>query len=301
MYHTRQQAAADTKAYRDGYPGKPDDPSQSQNVEFYKGQRRCRPDGLSIDEVLAWKGQYELLEYRPCYIQWLFPTREKGLNAHAQELQPHEAAEFAGSGELRAKVLQAYAMMLDFWGMRVDLETGAVGRAGHWRDRYQHLQQHRGNCLRITRVLKCLGEVGLERFKLPLLKHLLEELVVHGNLASVAKSLQKFWVGTLREPEHAAALQAHSQLLERRKKKRKRTAEPDATKPEEEALELDLFCCGCGRRTPVSKPAVLFTRAALAKHQRLCPQYKELHPPPLPLVSIPSDLQVEKPKAKPKS
>ena len=52
-------------------------------------------------------------------------------------------------------------MMLHFYGMRlVDSATGKVARAEHYRGRYAHLNRSFHNYLRITRILKCLGECG---------------------------------------------------------------------------------------------------------------------------------------------
>jgi hypothetical protein len=38
-------AADDAKRYRDGYPGKQDDPTAKMNLEFYSNQRSSKPDG----------------------------------------------------------------------------------------------------------------------------------------------------------------------------------------------------------------------------------------------------------------
>jgi hypothetical protein len=62
------------------------------NLEFYQGKIPFRPNGCYIDEILhRWHDDFEQLECKHSYIQWLFPTPEPGMNKHAQELQAWEA------------------------------------------------------------------------------------------------------------------------------------------------------------------------------------------------------------------
>jgi len=54
------------------------------------------------------------------------------------------------------------------------------------------------NYLRISRILKALGEFGFERFKIHWIELFIEEIFVHGQLRNTLSSLQNFWVPTLR-------------------------------------------------------------------------------------------------------
>ena len=45
-----------------------------------------------------------------------------------------------------------------------------IGRAAHYAPRYRHLDSSFHNYLRITRILKCLGELGFEHYKWPFLR-----------------------------------------------------------------------------------------------------------------------------------
>jgi hypothetical protein len=56
-------------------------------------------------------------------------------------------------------------MMLDFYGFTLDQATGAVARSAAHAPRFRNLLAHSHNNLRITRILKALGEYGLERYK----------------------------------------------------------------------------------------------------------------------------------------
>jgi hypothetical protein len=52
----------------------------------------------------------------------------------------------------------------------------------------------------VTRILKCLGEVGLEHYKLPFCRHIVNE-IKHGSLREVADSAEKYWFPVLRNED----------------------------------------------------------------------------------------------------
>lgn len=194
-------ASRDAKTYRDGYPDLEDDPTQTRNVEFYSNRISSDPDGARIDDIHAnWRRNYDLLERHHGYIQWLFPIREDGMNMRAQRLMQTEAAEIASHQQ--ARVLESYRLMLDFYGMElVNAETGEVGRSAHWRSRYANLQVHSHNYLRLTRILKSLGELGLEHLKPPLVDHLLHEALETRALSRTRRSAEDYWLPVLRSDE----------------------------------------------------------------------------------------------------
>ncbi|KAI0228908.1 Opioid growth factor receptor-like protein 1 [Lamellibrachia satsuma] len=186
--------------YQNRYPGKVDDPKLNDNLRFYENDIPFKPRGVRVSEVHRdWWGDYRLLERHRSYIQWLFPVREPSRNKWAQELQPHEAKAIRGSIASSARVLKSYEMMLDFYGMRLKDElNGAIERADNWQDRFKHLNSSYHNYLRITRMLKCLGELGYERLKAPFLEFVLHEAIEHGTLSGCLDSCMHFWVGALR-------------------------------------------------------------------------------------------------------
>ncbi|KAL4625045.1 opioid growth factor receptor-like protein 1 isoform X2 [Arapaima gigas] len=201
-------AAKDLYKYRHRYPSyKEPRMSEFRNLRFYLNKVPLVPDGVYIEEILTqWRGDYEKLENNHTYIQWLFPLREQGLNFYAQELTQDEIKEFQGSREARRRFLQAYTLMLDFYGIKLLDKSGNVSRSSKWQDRFQHLNESQHNYLRITRILKSLGELGFEAFKMPLVRLLLEEALVTSTLPNMRHSALEYFVYTLRDRAQRRAL-----------------------------------------------------------------------------------------------
>ncbi|XP_072498688.1 opioid growth factor receptor-like protein 1 isoform X2 [Notamacropus eugenii] len=195
-------AARDLYKYRHQYPNFKDLRYQNDlsNLRFYKNKIPFKPDGVYIEEVLnKWKGDYEKLEHNHTYIQWLFPLREQGLNFYAKELTTYEIEEFKKTKEATRRFFLAYKMMLEFFGMKLTDKTGNVTRATNWQERFQHLNESQHNYLRITRILKSLGELGYEHFKSPLVKFILQEALVENTLPNIKQSALEYFVYTIRD------------------------------------------------------------------------------------------------------
>ncbi|XP_006835817.1 PREDICTED: opioid growth factor receptor-like protein 1-like [Chrysochloris asiatica] len=195
-------AARDLYKYRHQYPNFKDIRYQNDlsNLRFYKNKIPFKPDGVYIEEVLnKWKGDYEKLEHNHTYIQWLFPLREQGLNFYAKELTTYEIEEFKKTKEAIRRFLLAYKMMLEFFGIKLIDKTGNVARAVNWQERFQHLNESQHNYLRITRILKSLGELGYESFKSPLVKFILHEALVENTLPNIKQSALEYFVYTIRD------------------------------------------------------------------------------------------------------
>ncbi|XP_074166660.1 opioid growth factor receptor-like protein 1 isoform X2 [Sminthopsis crassicaudata] len=195
-------AARDLYKYRHQYPNFKDLRYQNDlsNLRFYKNKIPFKPDGVYIEEVLnKWKGDYEKLEHNHTYIQWLFPLREQGLNFYAKELTTYEIEEFKKTKEATRRFFLAYKMMLEFFGMKLTDKTGNVARATNWQERFQHLNESQHNYLRITRILKSLGELGYEHFKSPLVKFILQEALVENTLPNIKQSALEYFVYTIRD------------------------------------------------------------------------------------------------------
>jgi len=203
-----QNAADDAKKYREGYPGLGDDLNENRNLEFYSNQRSSKPEGDLVENIhKKWWGKYGLLEAHHGYIQWLFPIREDGLNSQAQILQPHEAKAILSDPVKQSRVVRSYELMLDFYGMKlVDQTTGALGRSDGWKERYRNLNSSFHNYLRITRVLKCLGEMGLEHLKKPFVEFVLSEIYENGELVNCHESCVKYWCEVIRSGEEREAI-----------------------------------------------------------------------------------------------
>lgn len=97
--------------------------------------------GCFIEDILQnWRDDYDLLEDNHSYIQWLFPLREPGVNWHAKPLTQREIEAFKSSKEARERFVQAYELMLGFYGIELeDRDTGKVRRAQSYQKRFQNL------------------------------------------------------------------------------------------------------------------------------------------------------------------
>lgn len=90
-------------------------------------------------------------------------------------------------------------MMLEFFGIKLIDKTGNVVRALNWQERFQHLNESQHNYLRITRILKSLGELGYESFKSPLVKFILHEALVENTIPNIKQSALEYFVYTIRD------------------------------------------------------------------------------------------------------
>ncbi|KAH1182021.1 hypothetical protein KIL84_009775 [Mauremys mutica] len=201
-------AAKDMQRYRHCYPGlkerEPDaEEEEMWNLSFYKNEIHFLPHGLFIDELLeAWQEDYETLEENHSYIQWLFPLREHGMNWRAKPLTCKEIQAFKNSKEVMQRFIRAYKLMLGFYGINlIDQETGEVQRAENWRQRFRNLDRFSHNNLRITRILKCLGEMGYEHYQVRLVKFFLTETLVFQTLPNVKRSALDYFLFTIRNKQ----------------------------------------------------------------------------------------------------
>ncbi|XP_075058700.1 opioid growth factor receptor-like protein 1 isoform X2 [Mixophyes fleayi] len=195
-------AARDLYKYRHQYPNIKDLRCQNDlcNLRFYMNKIPFKPDGVYIEEILnTWKCDYDKLEHNHTYIQWLFPLREQGLNFYAKELTTYEIEEFKKTKEAIKRFVLAYKMMLDFFGLKLMDKNGNVSRATNWQERFLHLNESQHNYLRITRILKSLGELGYENFKPPLVKVFLQESVVENTIPNMKQSALEYFVYTIKE------------------------------------------------------------------------------------------------------
>ncbi|XP_016058482.1 PREDICTED: opioid growth factor receptor [Miniopterus natalensis] len=137
------RAVRDTRRYRHHYPDliERDSNGDMPNLSFYRNEIRFLPNGCFIEDILQnWRDDYDLLEDNHSYIQWLFPLREPGVNWHAKPLTQREIEAFKSSKEARERFVQAYELMLGFYGIELeDRDTGKVRRAQSYQKRFQNL------------------------------------------------------------------------------------------------------------------------------------------------------------------
>uniref|UniRef100_A0A8C5JB62 Opioid growth factor receptor n=1 Tax=Junco hyemalis TaxID=40217 RepID=A0A8C5JB62_JUNHY len=200
-------AARDLQRYRNHYPDlkEPENEEDEQmwNLSFYKNEIAFVPHGVHIETLLSsWGDKYETLEENHSYIQWLFPLREHGMNWRARPLTCQEIQAFRKSKEVMDRFLRAYKLMLGFYGINlVNEDTGELERAENWRERFENLNRFSHNNLRITRILKCLGEMGYEDYQVHLVKFFLTETLVEETLPNVKRSALDYFLFTVRSKE----------------------------------------------------------------------------------------------------
>ncbi|KAM6053036.1 opioid growth factor receptor isoform 2-T2 [Theristicus caerulescens] len=197
-------AAKDLQRYRHHYPGLIESENEEEeemwNLSFYKNEICFLPQGLHIETLLeSWWDNYEVLEENHSYIQWLFPLREHGMNWRAKPLTCQEIQAFKKSKEVMQRFVRAYQLMLRFYGIiLINEETGELKRAENWAERFQNLNRFSHNNLRITRILKCLGEMGYEHYQVHLVKFFLTETLVKETLPNVKRSALDYFLFTIR-------------------------------------------------------------------------------------------------------
>ncbi|XP_018093191.2 opioid growth factor receptor-like protein 1 [Xenopus laevis] len=202
------RAARDMQNYRRGYPDTEDQDYDEMNLKFYKNEICFEPNGVRIEDILEhWKKEYDQLEENHSYIQWLFPLREMGMNWYAKPLTQQEIEVLKTDEDVKRRFCEAYKLMLDFYGIKLmDEKTGEVARAQNYKERFSNLNRHGHNNLRITRILKCLGELGYESFQFHLVRFFLEETLVKKELPNVRRSALDYFMFTLRNREQRKEL-----------------------------------------------------------------------------------------------
>ncbi|CAF1366163.1 unnamed protein product [Adineta steineri] len=213
----------DIAEYRNHYPNARSNPKIHDNYDFYTNQIRSHPDGDFIDKIHKnWFGDHRKLEYHHGYIQWLFPLQERGLNISAEPLQKHEIESISKDEKALKRLLESYKLMLDFYGFKlVDENTGELRRLSgdSYKSRFRNLDTSSHNYLRITRILKCLGEFKYEYLKFPFLAAILRESITENKLSNCLRSCKDYWIETLRSPDERRAIRQYArELVEYRNK-----------------------------------------------------------------------------------
>ncbi|KAM4032415.1 uncharacterized protein ACNLHF_019660 isoform 2-T2 [Anomaloglossus baeobatrachus] len=212
----RNKAARDMQRYRHGYRGEHssdqscmrDNCESMYNLEFYQNKRCFEPNGLHIDDLLNdWKDNYNTLERNHSYIQWLFPLREYGMNSYAKPLTQDEIKIMKEDNDVKTRFLKAYKLMLQFYGITLfNEQTGELRRAANYEDRFKNLNYHSHNNLRITRILKCLGEMGYEHYQAPLVQFFLEVTLCKNQLPSVKRSVLDYFMFAVKDKQQRRRL-----------------------------------------------------------------------------------------------
>ena len=131
-------------------------------IRYYEGLA-TDDRGRYLSEIQAWPD--ENIEAVHDFIQWMFPLAERsGANPGAPVLDDDTIRQFWSRSELRDRLRASFLRMLRFYGLRQDPATSRVERAENFPERSKNwLSPWNHNHLRITRILKSLRVLGLER------------------------------------------------------------------------------------------------------------------------------------------
>lgn len=156
-------------------------------LAFYGGSG-CDHRGRTLDEMLQWDN--DALEFVHDYIQWLFPlTVPSGFNPEAPVLSSDVIQQFRDTPQLRNKLLEAFKLLLGFYGFELNEMT--VRRSANFRQRADNwLFVGNHNMLRITRILTCLSLLGLREYATGFLRALTS---VFEDNPSVIRESYAFW------------------------------------------------------------------------------------------------------------
>ena len=132
------------------------------------------------------------LESTHDYIQWLFPLEERSrVTPGAPVLLPADIQAFRSDPQIQRHLHIAFNRMLGFYGLAI--AHGKVSKASNWEQRSRNwFTQPTHNNLRITRILKCLMLLGLDREAMAYYT-CLRELCTNEDGCAVPHESQGFW------------------------------------------------------------------------------------------------------------
>ena len=105
------------------------------------------------------------------------------------------------------------------------VDVGELERAANWKNRFRHLNHSMHNYLRITRILKCLGEFGYEHLKAPFVRFVLHEAIVERTLDNTLDSCLNYWQEVIKDDNERKQIKKYARELqgeEQKKKKKKK-------------------------------------------------------------------------------
>jgi len=166
---------------------------ESELLGFYR-EKRDDHRGRKLSTILAEK--HEWLENSHDYIQWLFPlTEPSAFNCFAPILSKHDIEAFHADVALRARLRDAFNVMLSFYGLRLaggsNANTQVVIDSAFEVRRQNWITDGNHNFLRITRILKSLCILGLRNEASAFFECL--GLIYEQNKATVGQETFGFW------------------------------------------------------------------------------------------------------------
>jgi len=167
-----------------------------KNYDFYSMRSKGKPLD-NIDSVHErYFANYDFLEENNNYMEWIFPIYgSAGINPHTQPLSMQEANLLKNNIQASIRVVKSYKLMLNFFGMKLSNDlTGEVTREQDvWQARYCQINTRSNNNIKITRMLKSLGQLGFERYQKGFVQHLKNEIEEHGLLKNCRDNFKNYW------------------------------------------------------------------------------------------------------------
>ncbi|EAS03058.3 opioid growth factor receptor (macronuclear) [Tetrahymena thermophila SB210] len=132
--------------------------NQSSTVLFYQNKLRIKVNKCTFDDLLSWKGNYNKIEIDQSIIQYLFPSLQ-GKQGDT------DSEEFINSPELAKKIILAYELILDYYGLKLENQmNGEIVPNNNYRERQEQTLQKtlskNVHAYRVKRVLNFLSKTG---------------------------------------------------------------------------------------------------------------------------------------------
>lgn len=141
----------------------PEEHQDHKNHVLLAFYRQEKPDlaGRMITDI--WQWNYDYLEMKHDYIQWLFPLLEKSqFNLKAPLLNSAIIEEFKTDIQLQKNLLISLQVMFNFYGLQVTNDHPiSINKSPEYMTRKkQWISWRNHNYLRLTRILNCLKLLG---------------------------------------------------------------------------------------------------------------------------------------------
>ena len=165
-------------------------------VAFYRNEEKGK-NGFLIDDILKFKESE--VEKHHNFIQFLFPTYQRSnYCSYAPRLNAEIVQAFLMDSSLRAKQKEALALMVDHYGLKLDLHTDKIViNPGAFAAKQQNFFINGShNLLRITRILSSLTSLGQPELAVEFyncLKGLSE-----GPIPRLKGTLDQYWLSVVR-------------------------------------------------------------------------------------------------------
>ena len=164
-------------------------------VAFYRNGERGK-NGFLIDDILKFKESE--VEKHHNFIQFLFPTYQSSKYcSYAPLLNPKIVQTFLTDSSLRAKQKAALALMVNHYGLELDLHTGKIAinpsTFAAKKDNFFINGSH--NLLRITRIFSSLTSLGQPELAVEFYNCLKE--LSEGPIPRLKGTLAQYWLPVL--------------------------------------------------------------------------------------------------------